>query len=99
MWTKAFDLPGRIDEDVKKERLARIIELQLKQTNALLKERIGSTETVLIEGISKKNADELITRTEKDEMAVVSGSKSLIGSFAKVKLTGVNGNTLTGQLI
>ncbi|MDR2965797.1 MAG: tRNA (N6-isopentenyl adenosine(37)-C2)-methylthiotransferase MiaB [Treponema sp.] len=97
--TKAFDLPDRINEEVKKERLARIIELQLKQTNALLKERIGSTEMVLIEGISKKNADELITRTEKDEMAVVPGSMSMIGSFAKVKLTAVSGNTLKGEFI
>jgi len=95
--TKAFDLKTRIDEDVKKERLSRVIDLQLKQTAQLLEKRIGSTEIVLVEGISRKNADELITRTEKDEMAAVPGAKSLIGSFAKVTFSSLNGNTLKAK--
>jgi tRNA-2-methylthio-N6-dimethylallyladenosine synthase len=97
--TKAFDFPGRIDEKVKKERLARVIVLQKKHTAQLLKARIGSTETVLIEGISRKNADELITRTEKDEMAVVPGPKSMIGSFGKLVLSGLKGNTFRAKEI
>ncbi|MDR2942176.1 MAG: tRNA (N6-isopentenyl adenosine(37)-C2)-methylthiotransferase MiaB [Treponema sp.] len=95
--TKAFDLPGRISEEVKKERLSRIISLQKKHTSLLLKGRIGSKETVLIEGISRKNADELITRTEKDEMVVVHGSSSMIGSFAEVTLSALNGNTFRAK--
>jgi len=97
--TKAFEFPGRIDEKVKKERLARVIALQKKHTAQLLKARIGSTETVLIEGISRKNADELITRTEKDEMAVVPGPKSMIGSFGKIVLSGLKGNTFRAKEI
>jgi tRNA-2-methylthio-N6-dimethylallyladenosine synthase len=91
--TAAFDLPDRISEEVKKERLSRVIALQKKHTLQLLKGRIGSTETVFIEGISRKNADELITRTEKDEMAVVPGPQSMIGSFAEVTLSALKGNT------
>jgi tRNA-2-methylthio-N6-dimethylallyladenosine synthase len=97
--TKAFDLPGRIGEEVKKERLARVIALQKKHTAQLLKDRIGSTETVLVEGISRKNADELITRTEKDEMAAVPGHKSMIGSFGKLVLSGLKGNTFRAKEI
>jgi tRNA-2-methylthio-N6-dimethylallyladenosine synthase len=97
--TKAFDLPGRIDDDVKKERLSRVMVLQRKHTTELLKKRIGSTEIVLIEGISKKNADELITRTEKDEMVVVPGSKSMIGSFGRVTLSALKGNTFRAKEI
>jgi len=97
--TKAFDLPDRIGEDVKRERLARVIALQQKHTIELLKARIGTTETVFIEGISKKNADELITRTEKDEMAAVPGSKSMIGSFGKVTFSSLKGNTLRAKEI
>jgi len=95
--TKAYDLPNRIDDKVKKERLSRVIALQEKLTNEILKKRIGSTETVLIEGISRKNADELITRTERDEMVVVPGSKSMVGSFAKVKLSSLKGNTFKAK--
>jgi tRNA-2-methylthio-N6-dimethylallyladenosine synthase len=95
--TKAFDLPGRISEEVKRERLSRVIALQKKHTARLLKGRIGSKETVLIEGISRKNADELITRTEKDEMVVVPGHASMIGSFAEVTLSALKGNTFISK--
>jgi tRNA-2-methylthio-N6-dimethylallyladenosine synthase len=95
--TKAFDLPGRISEDVKRERLSRVIALQKKHTARLLKSRIGGAEVVLVEGISRKNADELITRTEKDEMAVVPGPKSMIGSFAKLTLSALKGNTFRAK--
>jgi tRNA-2-methylthio-N6-dimethylallyladenosine synthase len=91
--TAAYALPGRIGEAVKRERLGRVIRLQKRHTAEQLKRRIGSRETVLIEGISRKNADELITRTERDEMAVAPGGSALIGSFAELTLSGLRGNT------
>jgi tRNA-2-methylthio-N6-dimethylallyladenosine synthase len=91
--TAAFNLPGRIPEAVKRERLSKVIALQQKHTRELLKSRLGMREKVLIEGISRKNADELITRTEKDETAVVPGSPSMIGSFAELTLSSLRGNT------
>jgi tRNA-2-methylthio-N6-dimethylallyladenosine synthase len=97
--TAAYDLPGRIGEAVKRERLGRVIALQKRHTAELLKNRIGSRETVLIEGISRKNADELITRTERDEMAVVPGGPSMIGSFAELTLSGLRGNTFRAREI
>jgi tRNA-2-methylthio-N6-dimethylallyladenosine synthase len=95
--TKAFDLPDRISDEIKRERLSRVIVLQKKHTSHLLKVRIGSTVDVLIEGISRKNADELITRTDKDEMVVVSGPKSLIGSYVNVTLSSLRGNTFRSK--
>jgi tRNA-2-methylthio-N6-dimethylallyladenosine synthase len=52
---------------------------------------------VLIEGISRKNADELVTRTERDEMAVAPGPASLIGSFAEITLSSLRGNTFRAK--
>jgi len=95
--TAAYELPDRVGEDVKRERLSRVIALQKKHSSALLKERIGARETVLIEGISRKNADELVTRTERDEMVVVPGSASMIGSFAELTLSGLRGNTFRAR--
>jgi tRNA-2-methylthio-N6-dimethylallyladenosine synthase len=91
--TAAFNLPGRIPEAIKRGRLSRIIALQKKHTQDLLKSRLGMREKVLIEGISRKSADELITRTEKDEMAVTPGSPAMIGSFAELTLSSLRGNT------
>jgi tRNA-2-methylthio-N6-dimethylallyladenosine synthase len=97
--TAAYNVPDRIPEEVKRERLSRVINLQKRHTTALLKKRIGAREMVLIEGISRKNADELVTRTEKDEMAVAPGPASLIGSFAELTLSGLRGNTFRAKEI
>ena len=95
--TAAYDLPDRVADDVKRDRLSRVMDLQQKHTTAILKARIGARETVLIEGISRKNADELVTRTEKDEMVVVPGPASMIGSFAELTLSGLSGNTFRAK--
>jgi tRNA-2-methylthio-N6-dimethylallyladenosine synthase len=91
--TAAFLLPNRVEDAVKRERLARVIKKQQAHTAELMKSRIGSRETVLIEGISRKNADELVCRTERDEMVVVPGSSSMIGSFAELTLESLRGLT------
>jgi len=96
--TAAFSLPGRISAEVKRERLSKVIALQKKHTNELLKGRIGKKATILIEGISRKNADELISRTERDEMVAMPGSGSLLGSFAQVTLSSLRGNTFRSEL-
>jgi tRNA-2-methylthio-N6-dimethylallyladenosine synthase len=95
--TGAYSLPGRIPDPLKRERLGRVIALQKKHTAELLKSRLGSRERALVEGISRTNADELITRTEKDEMAVVPGPASLIGSFAELNLSALRGNTFRAK--
>ena len=95
--TAAYSLPGRISAEVKRERLSRVIALQKRHTTELLKSRIGKQETVLIEGISKKNADEFISRTEHDEMVVVPGAATL-GSFIQVTLSSLRGNTFRSKL-
>jgi len=91
--TVAHKMPGRIAEDVKRERLARVMALQKEHTGELLKARIGSKETVLIEGVSRNNPDEMMARTERDEMVVFPGSESLAGSFAELTLSELRGNT------
>ncbi|MDR1429709.1 MAG: tRNA (N6-isopentenyl adenosine(37)-C2)-methylthiotransferase MiaB [Spirochaetaceae bacterium] len=97
--TSAYKFEGRISGELKRARLARVIALQKKHTASLLKSRIGCTGTALIEGISRKNADELVGRTERDEMLVLPGPASLIGSFVTVKFSSLSGNTLRGTLV
>ncbi|MCL2608991.1 MAG: tRNA (N6-isopentenyl adenosine(37)-C2)-methylthiotransferase MiaB [Treponema sp.] len=95
--TVAFRMPDRIAEDVKRERLARVMDMQKGHTAELLRGRVGQRATVLVEGLSRKNADELVTRTERDEMVVVPGPGSAIGSFANLTLTGLRGNTFRAK--
>jgi tRNA-2-methylthio-N6-dimethylallyladenosine synthase len=95
--TAAYDLPNRIPESVKRKRLARVIELQQQHTAQLLKGRLGAETTVLIEGISHKNADELIARTERDEMVVVPGKNAWLGSFGRLVLSDLKGVTFRSK--
>ncbi|MDR2515987.1 MAG: tRNA (N6-isopentenyl adenosine(37)-C2)-methylthiotransferase MiaB [Spirochaetaceae bacterium] len=94
--TAAFSLENRVPEEVKRERLSRVIDLQKKHTREILKNRTGRRETVLFEGISRKNADELLGRTAHDEMTAVRGGADLVGSFGEVTLAALRGNTFRG---
>jgi tRNA-2-methylthio-N6-dimethylallyladenosine synthase len=95
--TAAFSLPNRVPEKIKRERLGRVIALQKKHTLEYLQSRIGRRERVLIEGISRKNADEVVSRTERDEMAVLPGSAGKTGSFMEVVLHSLRGNTFRAE--
>jgi tRNA-2-methylthio-N6-dimethylallyladenosine synthase len=95
--TEAFSFPDRISEKVKRERLSKVINLQKKHTTTFLKTRIGAQERGLIEGRARTTADELVTRTERDEMVVAPGPASMIGTFAKLTLSGLRGNTFRAK--
>jgi tRNA-2-methylthio-N6-dimethylallyladenosine synthase len=97
--TEAYHLPNRISDEIKHKRLAEVIELQKHHTLELLQARIGSDVKVLVEGISRKHADELIGRTERDEKLVFPGDISLIGSFAQTSLLSLKGNTFRAKLL
>jgi tRNA-2-methylthio-N6-dimethylallyladenosine synthase len=97
--TAAYALPNRVGEAVKRERLSRVIALQKRHTADILKTRLGQEVIVLIEGISRKNADELISRTERDEMVVVPGSAASLGAFGKLSLSALRGNTFRSAAV
>ncbi|GHU12945.1 tRNA-2-methylthio-N(6)-dimethylallyladenosine synthase [Spirochaetia bacterium] len=95
--TAAAALPGRIPYRTKIERLSRVIALQKAHRVELLTARTGRREKVLVEGVSRKNADEYIARTERDEAAVFSG-KAEIGAFVFATLQSLIGTTFRAVL-
>ncbi|MCL2791956.1 MAG: tRNA (N6-isopentenyl adenosine(37)-C2)-methylthiotransferase MiaB [Spirochaetaceae bacterium] len=97
--TKAFDFEDNIPKEEKLRRLSEIIELQKKITVLKKKEKIGATLKVLAEGFSKNNSNELIGRTEFDEMIVFNGKHDKIGLYSMVKILFVKGNTFIGEIV
>jgi tRNA-2-methylthio-N6-dimethylallyladenosine synthase len=91
--TSAYTLGNPVTEDVKLKRLNKIIELQKQITYNKKESRLGSTVTVLVEGVSKKNKHELLTRTEQNEMVIIPEDNHKIGQFYQVKLLFLKGNT------
>jgi tRNA-2-methylthio-N6-dimethylallyladenosine synthase len=95
--TPAASMPGRVPDTVKRERLARVIELQKGLTRASMESRLGSVEDVLVEGPSRRKKAELLARTQRDEMVVFAAPASRVGGFARVLLTGLSGNTFKAE--
>jgi tRNA-2-methylthio-N6-dimethylallyladenosine synthase len=95
--TPAATMEGRIADKIKHERLTRVIELQKAMTRSLMEARIGAVDEVLVEGLSKRRAAEVLGRTQRDEMVVFPAPPSRVGSFAKVRLLSLSGNTFKGE--
>ncbi len=95
--TEAYNFEDNVPEEVKLERLSEIIELQRSISSEIKSRKIGKTVPVLVESISKKNRDELLCRTERDEMVVFPGSVKSIGDIIDIELVSLSGNTFIGK--
>ena len=85
--------------EVRKERLQRIIDLQLEHTHEQMSKRVGSTVMVLVEGVSRDDKTELLGQTEQHEKIAFKAESRLIGTFVNVKITELSGNTFRGEMI
>ena len=88
----------QIPVEVRKERLQRVIDLQLEHTHEQMSKRVGSTVMVLVEGVSRDDKTELLGQTEQHEKIAFKADRSCIGSFVNVKITELSGNTFRGEL-
>jgi tRNA-2-methylthio-N6-dimethylallyladenosine synthase len=95
--TAAYDYPDELSPEEKLARLQRVINKQREISKQVRQARISSRSRVLVEGISKKNPDEVLARTQKDEMVVFPGKITMIGSFRTVDLISLHGNTFIGR--
>lgn len=98
--TKAFSMPDQIPEQVRKERLDRVISLQMKISAEEMKKRVGQVVPVLLESTSRNNPDELFGHTERGEMVVFDGGldRNLIGSFVQAELMCLRGKTFRAKI-
>ncbi|MCH5234132.1 MAG: tRNA (N6-isopentenyl adenosine(37)-C2)-methylthiotransferase MiaB [Muribaculaceae bacterium] len=92
-------LPDNVPEEVKIERLNRMIDLQNRLSLQNNKKDIGKVFEVLIEGKSKRNADEHFGRTSQNKVVVFPKENTKPGDFVKVKITDASSATLKGHLV
>jgi tRNA-2-methylthio-N6-dimethylallyladenosine synthase len=97
--TPAAKMTNQVPVELKKERLQRVIDLQLEITSEEMKKRIGNVVKVLVENVSRDNKDELLGKTEQDERVAFAADKKLIGTFVTVKIDSLSGNTFRGTLL
>jgi tRNA-2-methylthio-N6-dimethylallyladenosine synthase len=97
--TPAADLPDDTPEAVKKQRL-QILQTRInQQAMAISRRMVGTTQTILVTGVSKKDPGQLQGRTENNRAVNFSCSDhNLIGEFAEVEILEALPNSLRGIL-
>lgn len=95
--TPAYRWKDDVPEEVKNERLQRLIQLHQEICAEEMQKMIGSEMEVLIE--QKNKSEQLKGRTRCWKKVIFNGEDSLIGSLQRVKITGCNHQTLVGELV
>ncbi|SER63134.1 tRNA-2-methylthio-N6-dimethylallyladenosine synthase [Nitrosomonas sp. Nm51] len=96
--TPAADLPDDTSHSVKLERLQRLQSQIHQQSRKISQRMVGSKQRILVEGISKKNDDEIFGRTDNNRVVNFFGKKELIGEFIDVQIIDALPHSLRGKV-
>ncbi|MDP8221296.1 MAG: tRNA (N6-isopentenyl adenosine(37)-C2)-methylthiotransferase MiaB, partial [Candidatus Stygibacter frigidus] len=95
--TKAAGFTDQIPEEIRLERLQRLITQQEKITHRKYQQQIGKMREIYVEGISRKSEHEVAGKTPDFKVTVFPGTKDKIGKFVNVKIVDAVGWTLKGK--
>lgn len=93
--TPAARFPDQIPEELKKERIYELIEVQNKISDIHMQRLVGTKQELLIEGRSKGG---LIGRTRTNRQVHVGGSDDLVGSLVWAEITEASTWSLQGRI-
>jgi len=96
--TPAASLQDDTPDAVKHARLQRLQTTINANSKKISERMIGSVQRVLVEGPSRKNAQELAGRTENMRYVNFPGDARLIGQFIEVQITQAMSNSLRGRV-
>jgi tRNA-2-methylthio-N6-dimethylallyladenosine synthase len=96
--TPAASLPDELPLAAKKERLMRLQELVNSQAAKISRAMVGSSQRILVGGLSKKSPQQLAGRTENNRVVNFDGHPRLVGRFVDVVITEALRNSLRGRL-
>jgi tRNA-2-methylthio-N6-dimethylallyladenosine synthase len=94
--TEAADMPDQVPDDVKHERLERLVEVVQRVGAARNAERVGRLEEVLVEGASRTDSTRLRGRTRRNTTVVFEGMAAG-GELVDVLIEGSTSTTLRGR--
>jgi len=96
--TPAAALPDDTPHDIKLARLRELQALLDAQASSISAAMLGTTQRVLVEGASKKDARDLAGRTDNNRIVNFAGTTRLIGQFVDVTITAALSHTLRGKI-
>ena len=89
-------LPDNVPEDVKIDRLNRMIALQNELSLCSNRNDVGKTFEVLVEGYSKRSKDDMFGRTQQNKVIVFPAGDTKIGDRVMCKVEKATSATLIG---
>jgi tRNA-2-methylthio-N6-dimethylallyladenosine synthase len=93
--TEAATMPDQVPEEVKRERIERLIEVVQRIAHERNAERVGGVEEVLVEGPSRTDPELLRGRTRRNT-TVNFGGAGEPGDLVPVRIEGATSTTLAG---
>lgn len=100
--TPAFRWKDDISEEIKQQRLQRLMQIHEEMGKDHREKMIGREVEILVERRNKKPNSEILGlkgRTRCWKKVLFSGTDALIGTLQQVRITGYNHQTLLGELV
>ncbi len=97
--TPASYLTDETPEAVKQDRLAKLQAFNDTQGKKISDAMVGTVQRVLVEGTSKRDAQELAGKTDNNRTVNFPGAAELINQFVNVRITESMTYTLRGELV
>jgi len=97
--TPAANLADDTPHDVKLRRLQHLQGVINANITRISESRLGTVQRILVEGSSKRDAGELMGRTECNRVVNFAGQPRLVGQLVDVKITETRSYTLRGEVL
>ena len=97
--TPAAELTDDTPHELKIERLMRLQKRIEDLAQGVSAAMVGSVQRVLVEGLSRKDENELAGRTDNNRIVNFVGNERLVHRFVDVKITGALPHSLRGEIV
>ena len=97
--TPAASLHDDTPQEVKLRRLQQLQAVINQNIKDISEERVGTVQRLLVEGVSKRDASELMGRTECNRVVNFPGHARLMGQMVDVRITEAKTYTLRGEVL
>ena len=97
--TPAANLADDTPHEVKLKRLQQLQATLDDSVRAISASRLGTRQRILVEGTARKDASELMGRTECNRVVILKGDARLIGQMVDVTITETSQRSLRGEVL
>ena len=97
--TPAANLHDETPHEVKLARLQQLQAVINRNIGEISAERVGTVQRILVEGASRRDASELMGRTECNRVVNFAGDARLVGQLIDVRITEARTYTLRGEVV